>query len=169
MRNIYAVYLIAAITLLIFAGCEKKDPVTSGLSGEIVHISNCKNIKSGDLKFDTADTLSCAHYAYDTLNHALTINHYNSGFNCCPGGLYCKVSTQNDTIIIKEFENEQACDCNCLFDLDIELKNVDQYKYIVKFVEPYAEGQEELVFEMDLTSSNGGEYCVVRKGYPWGF
>jgi len=164
---IYSTFLIAATSLLV-AGCEKKDPVTSGLSGEIVHISDCKNFKSGDLKFDTADTLSCAHYAYDSLNHLLIINHYNSGFNCCPGGLYCKVTTINDTIIIKEFEKEQGCDCNCLFDLDIELGNAEQEKYIVKFIEPYAEDQEKLVFEMDLTSSNEGEYCVIRKGYPWG-
>jgi len=55
-----------------------------------------------------------------------------------------------------------------LFDLDIELKGIDQNKYQVRFVEPYAEGQEQLIFEMDLTSGNEGEYCVVRKGYPWG-
>ena len=27
---------------------------------------------------------------------------------------------------------------------------------------------DQLIFEMDLTSGNEGEYCVVRKEYPWG-
>jgi len=164
---IYSIFLVATITLLV-VGCEEKDPVTSGINGHMVNHSDCKNFKSGDLKFDTADTLSCVNYAYDSLNQVLVMIHYNSAFNCCPGGIKCEVSTVFDTIFIREYEKEQGCDCNCLFDLDIELSNVDQYKYIVKFVEPYAEGQEVLVFEMDLTSSIDGEYCAVRKSYPWG-
>ena len=165
-RNLLFIFLLP---IILFNSCEdQKDPAESKISGSITDISDCKNFKSGDLKFTEADTFSCIHYLYDEVNHKVIMTHINSGFNCCPGGLYCKVSTNNDTIIIKEFENEQGCDCNCLFDLDIELKGIDQNKYQVRFVEPYAEGQEQLIFEMDLTSGNEGEYCVVRKGYPWG-
>jgi hypothetical protein len=96
------------------------------------------------------------------------MTHINSGFNCCPEKLYCEVSVNNDTVIISEFEKEQGCNCNCLFDLDIELSGFDQNKYIVKFVEPYTIGQEQLIFEMDLATDVEGEYCGVRKGYPWG-
>jgi hypothetical protein len=56
----------------------------------------------------------------------------------------------------------------CLFDLDIELTGIVQNKYLLKFIEPYAIGQEQLIFEMDLTTDVEGEYCVIRKGYPWG-
>jgi len=154
---------------LLFDSCDnQKEPIGSGISGSITNTSDCKNFKSGNLKFAEADTFSCIHYLYDDVNHKVIMTHINSGFNCCPGGLYCKVSSNNDTIIIEEFENEQGCNCNCLFDLDIELSGIVQAKYIVKFIEPYAEGQAELIFEMDLTSGNEGEFCVERTGYPWG-
>ena len=166
---IHAILYSATVLLFLIVGCkDNKEPVESGISGSIINISECKNFKSRDLKFDTPDTFSCAHFNYDASNFDLIINHINSGFNCCPGGIHCKVSTHNDTIIIKEFENDQGCDCNCLFDLDIKLQGVEQNKYTVKFIEPYAIGQEELVFEMDLTSINEGEFCIIRKGYPWG-
>jgi hypothetical protein len=35
-------------------------------------------------------------------------------------------------------------------------------------MEHYAYKMDQLLFEMDLTSNNQGEYCVVRKEYPWG-
>ena len=169
MKTIIHAILYLATVFLLIVGCDdNKDPVGSGISGSVVNNSDCKNFKSDYLKFNTVDTFTCAHYIYNTSDHELILNHINSGFNCCPAGLYCKVSTHNDTIIIKEFENDQGCDCNCLFDLDIKLQGVEQNKYTVKFIEPYAVGQEELVFEMDLTSINEGEFCVIRKGYPWG-
>jgi len=98
----------------------------------------------------------------------LTINHINAGFNCCPFDLSCQVSVINDTIMIRETEKEQGCNCLCLFDLDIELKDVDPKKYQVRFIEPYAEGQAPLMFEMDLSAQNEDEICVIRKMYPWG-
>lgn len=170
MKTIFYAILLSSSVIMIATSCEdQKDPAEPKISGSITDISDCKNFKSADLKFTEADTFSCIHYLYDDVNHKVIMTHINSGFNCCPGGLYCKVSTYNDTIIIKEFENEQGCDCNCLFDLDIELSGIDQKSYIMKFIEPYAEGQEELIFEMDLTVNIEGEYCVTRKGYPWGF
>lgn len=158
-----------ALSVLFIAGCkDQNDPAPSDISGSLTHNSECKSFIAGNLKFDTADTLSCVHYTYNPLDHKLIMVHYNAGFNCCPGELSCEVSIAGDTIIITEFEKEQMCNCNCLFDLDIELNNVDQENYMVKFIEPYAEGQAQLLFDMDLSSSSEGEYCVVRKGYPWG-
>jgi hypothetical protein len=164
-RNLLFIFVLP---LLLFNSCEnQKEPTGSGISGSITNSSDCKNFKSGGLKFTEADTFSCVHYFYDDVNHKVIMNHVNAGFNCCQKK-YCELSTNNDTIIIHEFENGLACDCLCLFDLDIEIEGVNQKKYQVRFIEPYAKGQTELIFEMDLTSGNEGEYCVERMGYPWG-
>jgi len=169
MKITFNSILFFATAMLLAAGCEhQKDITDSGISGSLTNSSECKSLKSGDLISEIADTLSCVDYTYDASYHKLFMKHINSGFNCCPGSLNCEVSVNNDTIIIREFENEPGCDCNCLFDLDIELQSVDQNKYQVRFIEPYAVGQEEIIFEMDLTLLNEGEFCVVRKGYPWG-
>jgi hypothetical protein len=170
MRALINVTLLTITAFLLIIGCkDDKVSVTSGITGSLAHNSDCKSLNSGDLKSDIADTLSCVHYSYDALNHVVLLIHYNAGFNCCPETLSCEISTSNDTILIREIEKEQACNCECLFDLDIELQGVDEDEYIVKFIEPYAEGQEPLIFEMDLTANLEGDYCVVRTGYPWGF
>ncbi len=167
MKNRIAI-IIFLFLLIIFSCNKEKSPDPSGISGRLTNHSECKNFKSGNLKFTEPDTFSCIHYLYDESDHKLVMTHINAGFNCCPEKLYCEVSSGNDTIIISEYEKEQGCNCNCLFDLDIELNGMDQKSYILKFIEPYAEGQEQLIFEMDLTVNVEGEYCVTRKGYPWG-
>jgi hypothetical protein len=169
MKTIFNTILYPATLLLLMVGCiDQNGPAESIITGSITNTSECKNFISGDLKFAEADTFSCVHYLYDDVTHKVIMNHINAGFNCCPLKIYCEIVTIGDTIIIHEFEKEQGCNCECLFDLDIELQGIDQNKYQVRFAEPYAEGQPELIFEMDLTSGNEGEYCVVRKGYPWG-
>jgi hypothetical protein len=82
--------------------------------------------------------------------------------------LYCKIELIGDTIQIQEYETASACRCNCLYDLDIEIEGVDLSKYQIKFVEPYAGDQAELIFWIDLTDEISGSYSVTRKNYPWG-
>jgi hypothetical protein len=163
------VWLIFASVMIFILSCENQQEVNNpGITGKVTNSSECKNFQSEGNKFAEADTFSCVHYLYDPATHNISMNHINSGFNCCPLKIYCEISTSGDTIIIREFEKEQACNCLCLFDLNIELQGINQQNYQLRFIEPYAEGKEPLIFEMDLTSGNEGEYCVVRKGYPWG-
>ena len=170
MKTILYALLFYSSVMLMTTGCEHQgDPADSSISGSITGSSDCKNFKSADLKFTEADTFSCVHYLYNESTYKLVMTHINAGFNCCPEEIYCEIITHNDTIIIEEFEKRPDCDCLCLFDLDIELQSVQEGTYIVKFIEPYAGGQAELIFEIDLTSGIEGEYCVVRKGGPWGF
>ncbi len=170
MRNLHAVFLIAAVTFIFLAACHhEKSPVTSDITGSVTHHTDCIPFQADNLKFTEPDTFSCVQYSYDPANFILSLQHFNAGFSCCPEEIYCEIFTSNDTIIIQEFEKEPGCYCLCLFDLDIEVNNVDQNKYVLKFVEPYAEGQEELIFGIDLTLGINGEYCVIRQGYPWGY
>ena len=107
-------------------------------------------------------------YAYNQTSKELTFMHVNTGFNCCPQGFYCNLSLKNDTIIIEEFENSSLCDCNCLYDLNIEMKEVEAKKYQIKFIEPYCSDQEKIEFGVDLAVQTEGVFCVARNRYPWG-
>ena len=164
-------YKIIFIGVLIFLSysCEENKINNNDITGKLIRNTDCKTFKSASIGSEVSDTLSCINYTFDTSVNKLILKHVNAGFNCCPESLYCAVSLSNDTIIIQEFEKESLCDCNCLYDLDIELNGVQAKRYYIKIIEPYAIGQEELDFELDLEHSNEGSHCVTRKHYPWGF
>ena len=164
-------YKIIFIAILIFSSlsCEKNQVNNNDITGKLINNTDCKTFKSASIGSEVSDTLSCIFYSFDPSANKLILKHVNAGFNCCPESLYCAVSLNNDTIIVQEFEKEALCDCNCLYDLDIELNGVEPKRYYIKIIEPYAIGQEKLNFELDLGPSNEGSYCVTRKGYPWGY
>jgi len=63
------------------------------------------------------------------------------------------------------------CNCNCLFDIDYEIINLQPGEYTIKIIEPYLEpylkyGEEILKFTVDLSSSTSGSYCAGRNYYP---
>ncbi len=161
------------ITVLIASiSCVKENSNNNNssgyIAGQVTANSGCKNLKSANGENPVPDSISCVEYSFEQLTKKLIIKHVNAGFNCCPGELYCKISLNNDTIIIEEFEKEAMCDCSCLFDLDIEITGVNRQKYFVKFIEPYVGYQQKIEFEIDLANTQNGSYCVVRKDYPWG-
>lgn len=180
MKSTYYLLVIISIVTLLSTSCEQEnnnnnnnnnDNNNNGsliVTGELVGNSSCKIFKSVESNSETPDTLSCVNYDFDVLHNTLNLKHINAGFNCCPESLYCEVSVVGDTIIIEEFEQAALCYCNCLFDLDIKLNGISPKMYYVKIIEPYAEDQEKLNFEMDLENDSRGSYCVTRKLYPWG-
>jgi len=157
--------IIAGVFSFLPYSCDKEQENT--LTGNLINHTGCKVFKSYIIP-NTPDTLSCINYSFDPSNNKLTLNHINAGFNCCPGSLYCDIKMINDTIIIQEFEKEALCDCDCLYDLEIELTGVFPKIYYLKFIEPYIGDQEKLFFQLDLEHNNQGSYCVTRKRYPWG-
>ncbi|MEA1896361.1 MAG: hypothetical protein U9N53_01705 [Bacteroidota bacterium] len=165
MKTRYYIMIIAGVFSCLTYSCDKEQENT--LSGNLVNHSGCKTFKSYIIP-NTPDTLSCINYSFDPSNNKLTLNHINAGFNCCPESLYCDIKIINDTIIIQEFEKEALCDCDCLYDLEIELYGVFSKIYYLKIIEPYVGNQEKLFFQLDLESHNQGSYCVTRKRYPWG-
>jgi hypothetical protein len=150
---------------MLVTGCnekEKANPET--VSGKIIGNSDCKSNR----KIDTTSNFSCAEYIYNESGKVLMLKHINTGFNCCPDLFYCTVSLKSDTIVISEFENSSLCDCNCLYDMDIEIKGVESKSYQIKFIEPYCGDQEKLEFPVNLAVLPQGSYCVTRTNYPWG-
>jgi len=166
-KTIYSVLAGFGIIILVFS-CKKDDNKQLLLTGTLVTYSECKSSKSANLITETPDSLSCVDYSFDVSNNKLSIKHINAGFNCCPDSLYCEVTLSNDSIIIQEFEKIAQCNCNCLFDLEIEINGVETKKYQLIFIEPYSGDQEKIIFGLDLTKDDEGSYCVVRKQYPWG-
>jgi hypothetical protein len=160
---------MVSISLLLFNSCDKEqESEKMEISGKLINNSDCKSFNGFYRNPDTPDSLSCIEYTFDTLSNKLNLRHINSGFNCCPEKLFCKVSIIGDTIIVEESEKESLCDCNCLYDLDIELEGVEEKLYFLKIIEPYSSNQEKLYFYLDLFESKVGEYCVKREKYPWG-
>ena len=157
--NNIIVYIIFSF-LICSTGC-KKDNVNNAsepAEGELVNYSDCKNLKIFE---KGTDSESCIEYSYDKQNKTLTLKHINSGFNCCPENLYCEIDISADTVIIA------LCNCNCLYDMDIEIINLESGKYFIKVNEPYYDGQDILFFNIDLNSETTGSFCVDRYNYPW--
>ena len=165
--NILPAFLIMGI-LAFSCDNENESQQQHDIKGRLTGHSECKNKKAFLETIETSDTLSCVEYVYDAVNSRLLLHHINAGFNCCPGNLSCAVTMINDTILIAESEEHYLCDCDCLYDLDIEVIGVENRKYLIKFSEPYLGEQEPLVFEADLPASATGSYCVLRFQYPWG-
>lgn len=162
--------VILAVVMLLMPSCEEEKKNNEHLifSGKLLNHTDCKGLKSSKILSDTPDTLSCVDYEFDLSAHKLLLKHINAGFNCCPESLYCRVSLNNDTIVVQEFEQTQGCHCNCLYDLEIEINGVENKRYQIEFVEPYAPKGESINFAIDLTKNIVGSYCVIRKNYPWG-
>jgi hypothetical protein len=161
---------LAAITLLLIVfSCENEtEKEKPGLiSGRITNHTGCKALKS-DGSTHLMDSLSCAEYSFNAATNKLLLTHINAGFNCCPGTLSANITFSNDTIIIRESESDQLCNCNCLFDLDIEINGIEPKPYQIKFIEPYCGNQQPLSFRVDLANKAEGVYCVTRLNYPWG-
>ena len=159
---------MAISLLLIVFGCktEKEDPLA--VSGKLLNHTECKMAPTKDSTL-FMDSLTCAEYSYNSITQHLLIKHINAGFNCAPGDLSISVNLNNDTIIIDEFESSNLAYCNCLFDLDIEIKGIDAKPYQIKFIEPYCGNQEPLIFGIDFSTQTAGIVCVLRHGYPWGY
>jgi hypothetical protein len=165
--NFLPAFLIIGI-LAVSCDYENESEQQQDIHGQLTGHSECKSSMALRNTEETADSLSCVEYSYDAASNRLTLHHINAGFNCCPGNLSCAVTMRNDTILIAESEEHYLCDCDCLYDLDIEVNGVENRKYLIKFSEPYLGDQEPLIFEADLPASAAGSYCVVRFQYPWG-
>jgi len=157
---------ILIIAILVFC-CENEENRQSDLSGMLVNHTGCKNKKSAGMTTGTPDTLSCIEYSYISSDSTLFIKHINAGFNCCPEKLYCNISLAHDTILVREFEKSALCDCDCLYDLEIEIYGAEVRNYVIIVIEPYCRDHAQLIFSIDLKQETEGTFCVSRTKYPW--
>jgi hypothetical protein len=172
MKMKTSLYLLLGVFILLILpeSCSKnkneEEKIITPPTGKIVSQSACKG-KSSPFFADTIRTLSCAKYTFELEKKKVLMKHINAGFNCCPK-IACNINLRFDTIFINEIEIYGICGCLCLYDLDIEINDVEQKCYQVKFIEPYCGNQESLCFEMNLIKDKSGTYCAQRLNYPWG-
>ena len=151
------------IVAILFFGCDAENPV-GNLTGSLVDHSECLLKTTENTQVPSSQ--SCVSFTY--ANQTLFLTHYNAGFNCCPGTLAASFNLQNDTLYVLESESEPLCDCNCLYDLEMEVNQLNPGTYILKMVEPYiSDPSEVLVFSFNLNDSTSGTFCVDRNNYPW--
>lgn len=166
MRNIAKIGVVIMIFLL--GACINDN---ENISNQLLKIKSssdkkCKKfasvVKTGEV---VAANRTCVEYQYN--NNVLNLKHINAGFNCEPSELFATVKLVADTIVIEEHEASNGAKCLCLYDLDLEVSQLSLGEYVVKFVELYAEKQEQLLFKIDLLKATTGSFCVKRNVYPW--
>ena len=127
--------------------------------------SGCKSFAD---KSDTT-TEDCISWTYDGQS-VLSIHHINAAFNCCPGELSFDIDVAGGIITVTEIEDDQGCDCICLFDVDYDIVGILPGEYTIVIVEPYVIPglADPLEFAVDLNAAGSGLFCVPRDHYPWG-
>ncbi len=176
MKNLLISYL-ALVTLSMFCfltGCETdngpavkhnspSDEQTSDPEGMLIKHDSCKSFDEGRV---SEKNEACIIYRY--YDGVLYMWHTNAGFNCCPGDITADIDIHKNIITIAAVEKEAGCRCNCLFDLEYEIKNITPGKYRIIIIEQYLnEGDKEFDFEIDIEQKTSDEYCLPRHGYPW--
>jgi hypothetical protein len=159
-------FALLGLVMAIAAGsCERQDdpgPLSISVSSDM----ECKNgssLKSND----PAPELSCIRYSYDG-DSILVIQHLNAAFNCCPEGFAIDIEVIGDSLIIREDDEKQLCKCNCLYDLEIRVRNLPADQYHIRIVEPYVSAAgNRLIFDLDLKNEPDGEFCVTRAADWW--
>jgi|LZCG01.1.fsa_nt_gb hypothetical protein len=154
--------------IIVFQSCEN-EPVQTDLGIiEIKDITyNPASERTEPSLQEYPDTVSCILYHYNAALKTLHLTHVNSGFNCCPKAIVAEASFVGDTLVVTEWEEQPLCNCNCLYDLDFTIFNLDKENFILKIIEPYAERLAPLIQQLDLNTLPAGSFCAIRKQYPW--
>lgn len=150
---------------IFFNSCEK-DQKQINLKSNINIIAGC-NYYSTTSIHNIPPTVSSVSYEYNESTRKLKLTHYNAGFNCCPGVLSCESLLEGNTIKILEKEEGDGCHCLCLYDIEIEVNNIDETEYKIEINEPYSDSNDALNAIINLKSNPTGEFHVTRNYYPW--
>ena len=164
----WSIHPLSAILIIVSAlfGCQHNNDVANVISSRILNKPACKQFtKSGEYKI--TEIMSAVEYSFDMKTGILYVKHINAGFNCAPEVIYCYVQQSDKSLIFTEREKSQGVKCQCLYDLEIEVKGVKADKYRIEFVEPHIGNQEKLIFYVDLIAAPTGKYIVSRTEYPW--
>lgn len=178
MKSFKTLFLVAVVIFLlgILLGCEKKvvnkevpTPSTPPV-GILIGHTECKTLQTGGMADSIPSNQECMEYSYDG-EGVLLLKHVNAAFNCCPESITADISIEDSVITIEEHEsflNGFACSCNCLYDLDFEIGNLEPGEYTIKVISPYIHpNEEQLEFSTTLSDSpSSGIYCVERGPRP---
>ncbi len=168
MNRQQLLYSFGLIFLILILACddEPTQPSSSGIESKLTSFTDCKSFKDNNATDSVSTGQSCIEFDY--VDSILYLTHINAGFNCCPGIITADFTIEGNTITISEHESMSECNCDCLYDLDLQIANLPIGTYHFIFIEPYAmEPGHEIAFTINLTDSVTGIYCVNRNHYPW--
>ncbi|MBT7143349.1 MAG: hypothetical protein HN894_08415 [Bacteroidetes bacterium] len=166
MKNINTILvLIATIIFSLIAGCEEKTESTQESS--LTSFDGCKYTKSVALVDSFPNDETCIQYFME--GNTLIFKHINAGFNCTPDNILAEISISNNLIVIEENQElSMPSDCKCLYDLEMQITNVDIDAYTVKVFEAYPAAPDDLIeFDLNLSLNTTGTYCLERDTPPW--
>ncbi len=137
-------------------GCPPLDPP----SGTLVGTSDCKGEAKGD---DELLDRECIRYAWE--DGVVRLTHVSGSFNCC-ADIQAEVTVEGTTITIIETEvfESYACPCMCLYDVELEVRNLIPGAYTISFG---SETKTDITCTAGLMPGTDGIYCEPRSGYPW--
>ena len=165
-----SVFLICVFILTGLLNNCKKESETATLDCRVVSNTLCREIildlNNGSNTINRNE--SWIFFTYDNSTKTLKISHKNAGFNCCPGTFSVEVTNQGNCLTIDEKEELPGCHCLCLYDIDLEIYNVQPTSYKLKILELYIGDHNPLVGIIDLKNCTAGSFYIVRDFYPWG-
>jgi hypothetical protein len=154
-------WIIMVACLFMAAGCDETSETPEGA---LADYSSCKNFldETDTQAFAFEDGQECVEYDFSD-DGILYLKHINADFNCCPDSLDGVVSVEENIITIEEQAVVTSpCDCECLYDLNYEIFNLEPGVYTLAL-----DQIEDLRIDLDLVSEPSGTFCVPRETYPW--
>ncbi len=151
---------------LLACGGRHDDPPVPQPVGSLVKASACKGASGA--KAEAAGRPDCLVWSFQ--GTTLTFQHENAAFNCCPGPLSAtfRVDTKARLITVTERETSASCHCNCLYDLEYRIQDLEPGSWHVRVEEPYRPTQEPVLEGfLELKAGASGRLCLERKAYPW--
>jgi len=169
MRKILYLFSAFLLSAILFSGCDNQ--ALTGKKLIKITSSSCKQFTESAGTDSIAQDQDCVEFTYLPESKTLKIKHLNAAFNCCPDKVFGEISIDSNIITIVEKEKlTDPCKCNCLYDLDYELTDIEAGNYIIRITEAYLNDvDEKLEATLDLNKSEKAEICKKRTSYPWIF
>jgi len=167
--------MISAVILTLTACNEiEKNPPTcdepflKAKAGRILDHTDCKDTEIGSkVPYSASD--ECVTYNYYMNYLILQLSHRNAGFNCCPEKITASYYFSDDTIKIFEKQAKAGCRCECLYDVNYEIRNIRPGIYHLEIYGPITDGINKPQFSCVLNIPNDSDstFCMTRGFYPW--
>lgn len=132
--SILSLVISLVVGLLFFnAGCKKSESSAPDPVGAFGGYTGCIQGDSSQRAGVLTDTpvQECVVLHYDG-NGNLDIDHMNALFNCCPGEIHGEVQINGHTIVIREDETQAGCHCNCHYNLEFQVTNLQAGNYTIQ-------------------------------------
>jgi hypothetical protein len=148
--------------------CDIDSPFGKDPIGFLKRISTCK-LSGGVIQVNVTLKDECIFYKYHQVERILWISHLNSGMNCDPGEVSVRFNIKDDVINAIEKQQKAGAKCECLYDVDYEIRNIYPGQYLINISGPIIDGVNYPSFGcyIDLNKKLEDTICIERGFYPW--